>query len=159
MFQYLLKHMKPEQSEFVEESGRFWESLGMSRTAGRLIGWMMVCEPAHQSAAELVSALDISTGSVSTQVRMLEQLGMIERVTFRGDRSTYFHLRDHVWARMMEGEVGRLENLRKFADSAQNVLPSERPDRVTELASVTEFFINEWPALLARFAKHSGRPA
>ena len=110
--------MKPEQSEFVEESGRFWESQGMSRTAGRLLGWLMICEPPHQSAAELVSDLEISTGSVSTQVRVLEQVAMLERVTFRNDRATYYQLRDHVWARLMEGEVDRLQHLRKLAASA-----------------------------------------
>lgn len=150
--------MKPEQSEFVEESGRFWESQGMSRTAGRLLGWLMICEPPHQSAAELVSDLEISTGSVSTQVRVLEQVAMLERITFSNDRATYFRLRDHVWARLMEGEMDRLQHLRKLAASAHNVVPIERSERVTELALVTEFFIDEWPNLLSRLAQQLGRP-
>lgn len=150
--------MKPEQSVFVEESGRFWENVGMARTVGRLIGWLMICEPAHQSSADLMEALQVSAGSVSTQIRMLEQIGMAERVTFRGDRARYYQLPDQGWIKLMEGEVGRMERLRYLATCAEQALPKERPDRVTELAAVTDFFIGEWPDLLGRLNKHLERP-
>lgn len=142
--------MKPTtaQSAFVERVGRWWESLAGSRSAGSILGWLMVCEPAHQSSAGLAEALKISAGSVSTQTRLLERVGLVERVTFPGDRMTYFQLRPHVWLQMMWSEQRRIEEMRAIAEAARAVMPDERPDRVEDLGRVAEFFLERWPGLM-----------
>lgn len=55
----------------------------------RLLGWLLVCRPERQSSEELASALDASSGGISTNARMLIQFGYIERVGVAGDRRTY----------------------------------------------------------------------
>lgn len=142
--------MKPtsEQSDFVEKVGRWWETISGSRSAGQILGWLMICEPAHQSASELVEALQVSAGSVSTQARVLEGIGLVERVTFPGDRATYYQLRPHVWAEMMWSEQQRIEEMKALADAALEVKPEARPDRVEELGLVSEFFLEHWPGLM-----------
>ncbi len=141
-------NLSVEQSAFVERVGRWWESLAGSRAAGAILGWLMVCEPAHQSSAALVEALKISAGSVSTQARLLERIGLVERVTFPGDRMTYFQLRPHVWLQMMWSEQLRIEEMRAIAEAARDVMPAERPDRVEDLGRVAEFFLDRWPDLM-----------
>lgn len=148
--------MKPtvEQSAFVERVGRWWESLAGSRAAGAILGWLMVCEPAHQSSAALAESLKISAGSVSTQTRLLERVGLLERVTFPGDRMTYFQLRPHVWLQMMWSEQQRIEEMRGIAEAARSVMPDERPDRVEDLGRVAEFFLERWPELMDGLTAH-----
>ena len=141
------------QADFVETVGRFWESVSLARTAGRILGWLMICEPAHQSAADLVGALDVSTGSVSTQVRHLGQLGLVERTTFPGDRASYYQLPEGVWVRTMEAELARMVQMRALAEAGSGVLPTTRPDRVTELGVIAEFFSEEWPGFLAKLSQ------
>lgn len=128
----------------------------MSRNAGRILGWLMICEPPHQSATELVETLEISTGSVSTQVRLLEQIGLVERTSFRGDRARYYQLPDHVWMKTMDTELARITQMRLLADAGANVIPETHPERVTELGDIARFFQQEWPALLTRMAQHLG---
>ncbi len=151
-FQNILNCMKltAEQSQFVEQTGRFWESTTGSRNAGRILGLLMICEPDHQSSADIVEALDVSAGSVSTQVRHLEQIGLVERLTFRGDRASYYRLPDRAWSKLMEGELQRIAEMRKLAESGTQVLPDSRPERVTELGLIVDFFADEWPALMGR---------
>lgn len=146
----IIEHMKTssEQSAFVERVGRWWEAISGSRTAGLILGWLMICEPAHQSSPELAEALKISAGSVSTQTRVLERIGLVERVTFPGDRATYYQLKPHVWMQMMWSEQQRIEEMKGIADAARAVLPEERPDRVEELGRVAEFFLERWPELM-----------
>jgi len=145
--------MKPEQTTYVEHVGRFWESLSMSRTAGRILGWLMICEPAYQSATDLVNTLEISTGSVSTQVRLLERIGLVERITFRGDRARYYQLPDHVWAKTLNTELDRIRQMRTLAEAGSALVPTTRPERITELGAIAQFFEDEWPDLLARMSE------
>ncbi|MBK5267693.1 MAG: MarR family transcriptional regulator [Acidimicrobiia bacterium] len=138
------------QSDYVERVGRFWESLSMGRTAGRILGWLMICDPPHQSAAGLRTNLGASAGSISTQVRLLEQLGLVERVTFSGSRASFYQLPDHVWSRSMDTELVRIVQMRALAEAGSAVIPNIRPERVTELEEVAKFFAAEWPGLLER---------
>ena len=148
--------MKPtaEQSQFIERVGRWWEQFSGSRSAGQIVGWLMICEPAHQSSSELVDALQISAGSVSTQARLLETVGLVERVTFPGDRSTYYQLKPHVWLEIMWSEQQRIEEMKHLADSAAPLTPETRPDRVHELGLMAEFFLERWPDLMAELSDY-----
>lgn len=145
--------LSEDQSRFVERVGRFWESGNGSRTAGRILGWLMVSEPDHQSSADIVEALEVSAGSVSTQVRQLEQLGLVERVTFPGDRASYYRLPERAWPQLIEGELSRLVEMRKLSEAGADVLPSTRPERVTELGVIADFFVDEWPELVERLGR------
>jgi DNA-binding transcriptional regulator GbsR (MarR family) len=147
--------MKPrtEQLAYVERVARWWEGLTASRNAGKILGWLMICEPPHQSSSDLVDALGISTGSVSTHIRGLVDLGLVERVTFAGDRATYFQLKDHVWSAMMWSEQARIEEMRGLTEDVAEVLPAQRPDRVTDLGQVIEFVAREWPEFMRRMSE------
>ncbi|GBE63811.1 hypothetical protein MFM001_02730 [Mycobacterium sp. MFM001] len=72
--------MRAEEAEFVDRIGLFFESMGGPRTMGRVYGWLMICEPLHQSLAELATELSVSKASVSTVARQLQAAGMIERL-------------------------------------------------------------------------------
>ena len=70
---------------FVEELGVLLElEAGAPRMVGRVLGWLLVCEPPEQSAAELAERLQASRGSISAATRLLLRMGMIERVRTRG---------------------------------------------------------------------------
>ncbi|MEA1902101.1 MAG: ArsR family transcriptional regulator [Actinomycetota bacterium] len=148
--------MKPnkDQHDYIEKVGRWWEAAAGSRAGGRILGWLMICDPPHQSSADLIEALDLSAGSISNQLRFLEGLGLLERVTFPGDRVSYFQMRPHAWVEVMIEKQAGTAALVALAESAQGVLPSDRPDRVTELARVAEFMNKEWPALMDRLKEH-----
>ena len=81
---------------------------------------------------------------------MLESLGLVERITFRGDRQTYYQLKPNVWSEIMWSEQARLESMKALADQALEIAPETRPDRVVGLAQVAEFFLEEWPDLMKR---------
>lgn len=137
----------PEQHDYIERVGRWWEMVG-SRSAGRILGWLMICEPPHRSAAELTRDLHLSAGSVSTQTTVLERVGLAERVTFPGDRVSYYRLPQNVWLELMKLEAVRMDELRALAAAAGDVIPSERPDRIEDLDRVAVFFMERWPRLM-----------
>src|SRR5690606_4824998 len=79
----------PGEETFVERMGRHFESEGIPRIGGRLYGFLLLrAEPCSLDA--LADELRVSKTSVSTNARMLEQWGMIVRVTRPGDRRDYY---------------------------------------------------------------------
>ena len=128
--------------------GRWWESTTGGRSAGRILGWLMICEPPHQSANELVEALELSTGTVSTQIRVLEGILFVERVTFPGDRSTYYQLKPDVWIGVMMSEPQHIRRMLELSEAASALTPETRPDRVTDMGFISTFLLERWPALM-----------
>lgn len=149
--------MNGEVAAYVEQVGRFWEGIIGSRVAGRILGWLMICDPPAQSAADLMEALDVSAGSVSTQVRTLQSLGLVERVTFPGDRVSYFQMPDQAWTKVMDKEAEQLEAMRALAAQGEKLAPASRPDRVRDLGIVADFFHERWPALMEELSERLER--
>lgn len=147
--------MKPNRAQlaYVERVARWWEGVTGSRNAGKILGWLMICEPEYQSPLDLVEALSISTGSVSTHLRQLADLGFVEKVTFSGQRATYYHLKKDVWSQIIWGEKDRIEGMRTLTEDVSDVLPQVRPDRVTQLGEIIDFMSREWPKLMERFSE------
>jgi DNA-binding transcriptional regulator GbsR (MarR family) len=72
--------MSPDEAEFVDRMGLFFERLGASRTMGGVYGRLMICEPPQQLSGELASTLSVSKASFSTVARQLQEAGMVERL-------------------------------------------------------------------------------
>ncbi len=51
----------------------------VTRMAGRMLGWLLICDPPHQSMNAIADVLQASKGSISTMTRLLIQLDLIER--------------------------------------------------------------------------------
>src|SRR5256885_3288616 len=82
--------MTPGESQFVEEMGQFLGSIGMTPMAGRMWGYLLICEPPEQTAAQISEALHASRGAISGTARLLAGPGLIRRSTRPGDRREYF---------------------------------------------------------------------
>jgi DNA-binding MarR family transcriptional regulator len=78
---YMMRSMMSlDEAEFVDRMGLFFETIGATRTMGRLYGWLMICDPPQQSLTELAATLSVSKASVSTVARQLQEGGMAERL-------------------------------------------------------------------------------
>ncbi|HEX7974611.1 MAG TPA: MarR family transcriptional regulator, partial [Anaerolineales bacterium] len=83
-------HRQIAKQHFVEEVALVFEEIGIARMAGRILGWLLISNPPHQSADELAEALQASKGSISTMTRLLIQADLIERIGLPGERRDYF---------------------------------------------------------------------
>ncbi len=140
--------------EYAEGFGRFWESSGGNRGQGKILGWLLVCDPPHQSSQQLHEALHMSAGAVSTNTRLLEQLGMVERITFPRDRSTYFRIAPKAWELILDETLERIRRFRRMADDGIALLrgaPTARQRRLSDLAELLDFMESEYPELVARW--------
>jgi DNA-binding transcriptional regulator GbsR (MarR family) len=125
--------------EFVEQMGLILQAEGLPRIAGRIMG-LMVMHGGPFSLTELANCLSVSRASISTNTRLLEDLGVIERTATPGDRQDYFRLSRQPYARMLRGIVRRMGRAREVVGSTQEALPADMPEAHERLEELDAFY-------------------
>jgi len=153
MFQYILNRLKRQAagsvttfdsdnalSPFVEGIGLVFERWGFPRTAGRIWGWLHVCKPPHQNSDELAEALHVSKASISTNTRLLENVGLLERVGVRGSRLTHYRLAADTFQSILQQRLSGAKELRSLAERGLELLEAESPERGRRLERLRDFY-------------------
>ncbi|MBI3957658.1 MAG: MarR family transcriptional regulator [Chloroflexi bacterium] len=149
--------MNPQQ-QYVEEFGLFAEQIGLTRMAGRILAWLLICDPPHQTMNELVDALQTSKSSISTTTRLLITFGMLERVSLTGERRDYYRLVPDLWTSAMERSAQQFAGFRKMADRGLALLADAEPDRrrrLQEMHALYTFIGREFPQILERWQEET----
>ncbi len=147
-------HLQVEKQHFVEEVALVFEEIGLTRMAGRILGWLLICNPPYQSADELAEALQASRGSISTMTRLLIQLDLIERIGFPGDRRDYFRMKPDVWAQLLQARLEQITDLHQLAERGLALLDNEPPElqlRLQDMHDLYSFVEAELPILIERW--------
>ncbi len=140
--------------DYVDRLGMWFEQIGMQPLVGRLLAWLIVCQPPQQSSKDLASALEASPGAISTTAKVLIQMSMIERVRVRGDRKTYFRVVPDVWTQRIRAEMALTAQLRQITEEGLDALDRaghETDSRLEELRDMAVFFEREFPAMIERW--------
>lgn len=139
--------------DFVERVGLHMEADGMPRSAGRIFGYMLLFE-GPCSLDELADALQVSKASVSTNARLLEQVGLLERTIELGDRRDFYRMRPDAWERMLLLARKRWEAMQSLLVQAESALPEEMRcgrARICEAARFHELLMDESDSLLEKW--------
>jgi DNA-binding transcriptional regulator GbsR (MarR family) len=115
-----------EFSGIVERMGIVFETDGLPRSAGRILGLLFI-SPDPLSLDELADALQLSKGSASSSTRLLERLGPIERVTRPGDRKDYYRVAEDVHSKLLNMWLTHLD---KWGILMEAALVERRGDNV-----------------------------
>ena len=140
--------------EYIEEITLALEPLGVPRTAGHVLAYLLVCEPPEQSMNDLVEALQMSKSSVSTATQTLIQFRMIVRFSVPGERRDYYRMERDIWEKIMTARVAEMSRLRELAAKGLQMLDDEdtqTPERLQEMYHTAKFMEEEIPRLLARW--------
>ena len=139
---------------YVEDFGLYFEQFGLARTAGRMLGWLLVCDPPHQTMDELVEVLQVSKSSISTTSRMLMYIGLVSKVSFPGERKDYYRISENAWVQGWEAKNNQTTEMKLMAVRGLNLLPeddSERRERLQEMHDLYAFLEEELPKLTQRW--------
>lgn len=147
-----------ERSAFVEETGILFESMGMTRMAGRILGFLMVTDKEMVSFDELTQVLQASKSSISTNVKALIQIKFIKPVTNPGERKTYYMLsHDISWSDIFNSKLKELNSLISVFNKAlslranKNDKPAQWVDKAMEFY---EWMGKEFPKLMEKWEEH-----
>jgi HTH-type transcriptional regulator, glycine betaine synthesis regulator len=76
--------------------GQLADYFGYNRVMGKMYGALLL-SPMPMSLDDLLNHLDVSKASVSMNMRMLENLGIVREVWVRGDRRKYYEAESDFW--------------------------------------------------------------
>lgn len=136
--------------QFVERMGLICEKEGMARSAGRIFGLLLVGGRPY-SLDELAETLQASKASASTNCRMLEQLGMIQRVSSLGDRRDFYRVEGDPWEKMLRVAQQRWRDMAQVFGEARATLPPQMAEGRLRLEEAERFhllMIGEFDKLL-----------
>jgi len=140
-------------ARFIEQMGLIAQDHNLPRIAGRVLG-LLVLEGRAFGLRELAERLQVSRASISTNARLLADLGVIRRVAKPGDRQDYYELGPDPYARLLKGVSERMnaahETIRE-AEASIGVLDEDAHRRLQELASFYKAAADSMGALVGRF--------
>ncbi|MFJ1561514.1 GbsR/MarR family transcriptional regulator [Streptomyces mirabilis] len=139
------------QLTFADRIGHFYaRQFGFPPMAGRLLGYLLVCDAPQQSIDQLSDALLASRSAVTGSVKLLESFRMVRRTRMAGDRVDRVCLRpvneqpQHFDSAVHEEQAALFrEGLALLGDA-----PVERLMPLQEKIALAEFFAERLPLLL-----------
>ncbi|MFZ3071088.1 MAG: MarR family transcriptional regulator [Anaerolineaceae bacterium] len=145
------KHQMDEW-HFIEDLGLFFEQMGMSRMAGKVIGALLIADPPNQSLTDLSTKLKASKGSISQTTRMLIEQGLVERVATSLPRQTCYRFRPGGWVNYMQMWLGLMAELHGITERGLVLMTEkseETKERLMEAHDLFSSMEDQLPSVLA----------
>lgn len=151
--------------QFVEKAETFFETQHLPRMAGRLLAWLLICDPPIQSARAIAETLAMSKGSVSIASRQLLQMGLIEKVSKIGARGDFYRLRPQACGQILSARQAEFAQLQDLSIQGLELLkndPPETRERLLEMKRMSEMAVEVIAGLVERMRcqnEDEGKPS
>ena len=139
-------------TEWIERFAAHLVPEGIPLIGGRILGYLLVCDPEERTAAELSEELEASTGSVSTNIRLLINQGVVVRTTRRGRQAAQYRADVAAWQAFVRRRLDAMAGMRSMTATGLRLMSGD-PQRALRLRTVDEFygwFASEVPTLWER---------
>ncbi|SDH56984.1 DNA-binding transcriptional regulator GbsR, MarR family [Sinosporangium album] len=126
---------------------------GMQRATARVMTALLYTGKESMTAADLREELSISSGAVSTAIKQLAPLGLVERVPAPGSRRDHYRLRQGAWSNLMSQQNALLTVM---CDAAREGIDAAGADGVTgrrlhEMQDFYTYMLEELVPLIDRW--------
>jgi DNA-binding transcriptional regulator GbsR (MarR family) len=131
-------------TQWVERVATFCsEQYGMPPITGRILGWLMICNPPEQSAAQIAEAIGASRASLTTNMRLLTVGEYVRRSTRPGERTSYYRIDSDAWRRAVRRKLASLHSFLEITGDGLELLGADGP-RANRIRGAHDSF--EWLA-------------
>jgi len=127
------------KTEFVDDFSLKIEELGHPRIYGQILGWLLICNPPHQSFTDLMDNLHISKASVSNTTRILIERGLIKKIRVKGERQIYFQLKEGSLMEFMEKQMQLTLDLEKITEKGLHLVEQDETTDSERLKKANDF--------------------
>ncbi len=151
-------HPPIEEMHFIEDIGLYFEQMGLPRMAGRILGALLISDPASQSITDLGVKLNASKSSISIMARLLMERGLIERVASPIPRRDYYRFKPGGWVTYMRQWLGLMSGLHQITERGMQIMADKPEPLKLRLQEAHDLFSNveqEFPAILEKIAKNN----
>lgn len=104
----------------VEQMGVLFERSGFAPMTGRVFAYLLVSDPPHKDFFAIQAFLKASKSAVSTALTALTSEGLVDYITFSGDRRRYFRINASGWLNNLKNRLRRVSILGELLDEVLN---------------------------------------
>lgn len=110
------------RTDFVARMSLFAQAENMPRSAGRVFA-LLIYDGGAVAFGSLAEMLKISRASVSSSVRLLEERGLVRRVSRRGERQDFFEVAPNAFGALLAATAARATAARAEVATTLGELP------------------------------------
>lgn len=139
-----------QQRAFVEEFGMFYETFGLTRMVGRIIGFLVINND-PLSMGDLVDAIGTTKSAVSVSLKELLQMRLLSRKSKPGSRRDYYELKSDFSERILIYQSQNYTGFKWVAEEGLSLLDAsdkEAKDRLIRLQRLFQFLESAIPKVL-----------
>lgn len=125
--------------QFIEQMGLALEEDRLPRIAGRIMGLLLI-EGGPLAFEDIARFLRVSRGSVSTNTRLLQNLGVVDRTTRPGDRRDFYQIAQTPGRELLAVSARQLRQRCRMIASAREALAPSRTEARQRLAELERFY-------------------
>ena len=130
---------------------------GMQRMAARVLAAFLFTDEPSLTAGDLAEELGASAGSVSGAIKMVLQMGLVERAPAPGSRREHYRMRDRAWTTLYGRQHAPIDDiLAAVSAGVQTVGPGPARERLEYMRDFYEFLLGEVPSIIERFEQRRG---
>ncbi len=145
---HVAKKMPNRQQELIwveRVASHFAEKNGLPLITGRILGWLLICDPAEQSAGVIAEAIGASRASITTGMRLLTATQLVRSLTRPGDRTIYYRIDDDSWEKMIRRRLESIAAFREVTREGMDLVGAKSP-RASRIRAAHEIY--EWAAAI-----------
>jgi DNA-binding MarR family transcriptional regulator len=135
---------------FADHAGRYYaHRYAFAPMVGRLIGYLLVCDPPEKSIGDLAEELLASRSAMAGAVNVLETMRLVRRRRPAGERMDRVSL-DMSSPNALGLDPSEYADLGKLAREGLDLLsdaPPERRATLAEMAAFADFLVEQMPKL------------
>jgi hypothetical protein len=135
---------------FADQVGRFFaRQYGLPPVTGRVAGWLLICDPPEQTAAEIAEALQTSRSAVGSAIASLEAQRQVMRTRAAGERADRISFHPDAAVRALESPDEYHAMLALVRDGLEVLrdAPPARRARLLGAAAFYEFLLERMPVV------------
>jgi DNA-binding MarR family transcriptional regulator len=142
---------------FAEHAGTYYaREYRMPPIAGRLIGYLAICDPPQQTIADLAETLLASRSAITGAVKLLEGYRAVHRTRAAGDRVDHVSL-DPAGLEPKGFDAAVYREMAALAREGLSLMKDAPPGRrgvLEDVAALGDFLAERMPALLEEWREH-----
>lgn len=110
-----------EEKQFIQSLTLAMQAGGLTKAAGSIIGYLMICASGDASFEEIMADLALSKGAVSQNLNLLRQAGFVEMIKEKGVRQRRYCLSNPAHEQFIESRIQGIRQTQVLFQEAKKI--------------------------------------